>query len=181
MKRPRRAPRTAASGSRGFAGGAADESRIEALTVAMALAPGVYARNRMFELFASSGVQRAKARAATLRGIVRHLARACALTLEREDARRDRTGAADFVLRYQIPAMRLSRVVELSRVELATLRMLAARAGAPSLLPEDEDRALVNATLARLLTAGGDTGNLARAAQNVTSPDAPPRADSQPP
>lgn len=147
----------------------ADEARVEALTVAMALAPGVYARNRMFDLFANVGVQRAKSRAATLRGIVRHLGRASSLALE--DAL-EREGAG-FVLRYEIPVMSLSRVVELSRVELATLRVLASRAGAPCMNAEDEDRALVDTSLARLLDAGGDTGNLARAARNSSAPPPP--------
>jgi hypothetical protein len=140
----------------------ADESRIEALIVAMSLAPGVYARNRMFALFANPAVQRAKSRAALLRGVVKQLGRACAVTLAREDV--------DYVLRYQIPALRLTRVTELTRVELATLRLMAARAGASCLLPEDEDRALVNVALARLLLAGGDSGTLARAAQENATP-----------
>ncbi len=172
MKRARRA-HGGEHASRGRAArGPADEARVEALTVAMALAPGVYARNRMFDLFANAGVQRAKSRAATLRGIVKHLGRACALTLERDAsegaAARDSRGQVAFVLRYEIPLMNLTRVVDLSRVELAALRLLAARAGASTLLPDDEDRALVETALTRLLVAGGDTGDLARAAQNVT-------------
>jgi hypothetical protein len=158
MKRPRRRPRLNPVLT------PADESRIEALTTAMALAPGVYARNRMFALFASPAVQRAKTRAALLRGIVKQLARACAVTVAQE--------GIGFVLRYQIPALRLTRVAELSRVELATLRLMAARAGAPCLLPEDEDRALVETALARLLVAGGDSSTLARAAQDVATPPA---------
>lgn len=171
MKRPsRRRPRPSPVLS------PADESRIESLTVAMAFAPGVYARNRMFALFANPAVQRAKSRAATLRGIVKHLARACAVTLARESvgggAGCDATGEIDFVLRYQIPALRLTRVAELSRVELATLRLLAARGGASCLLPDDDDRAFVETALARLLLAGGDSGTLARAAQDVATPPA---------
>jgi hypothetical protein len=171
MKRARRPQRP----PRGRAGSApADEARVEALTVAMALAPGVYARNRMFDLFANHGVQRAKSRAATLRGIVKHLGRACALTLERDTsegcAARDSNGQVAFVLRYEIPLMRLTRVVELSRVELAALRLLAARAGVSTLLADDEDRVLVETALTRLLVAGGETGELARAAQDVTTP-----------
>lgn len=153
----------------------ADESRIEALTVAMALAPGVYARNRMFALFANPAVQYAKSRAATLRGIVKHLGRACAVTLAREGGAREvrnATGDNVFVLRYQIPALRLTRVAELSRVELATLRLLASRAGASCLPPEDEDRPLVETALARLMLAGGESGTLARAAQDVAAPPA---------
>jgi len=164
MKRPIRRARTVDPL------GPADESRIESLTVAMALAPGVYARNRMFALFANPAVQRAKSRAATLRGIVRHLGRACAVTLVRERAgQEDTTGAGDvdFVLRYQIPALRLMRVAELTRVELAALRLMAARAGAPCLAPEDDDKMLVETALARLL---GDAGDVARATQEASTP-----------
>ncbi len=164
MKRPHSARRARAASS---ALSPAEQARVEALTVAMALAPGVYARNRMFALFANVGVQRAKSRAATLRGIVKQLGRASALTLEDAQGR-------GFVLRYEIPAMSLSRVAELTRVELATLRVLAARAGAQGLVAalaaEDEDRALVDTALARLLEAGGDTGNLARAARRSSAP-----------
>jgi hypothetical protein len=152
MKRPARRPRISTPLA------PADESRIEALTVAMALAPGVYARNRMFALFANPAVQRAKSRAATLRGIVKHLGRACAVTLERENA--------DFVLRYQIPALRLTRVAELTRVELAALRVMASKAGAPCLLPEEGDKILVETALARLL---GESGEL-RPVDGVATP-----------
>lgn len=145
----------------------AEEERLESLTVAMALAPGVYARNRMFALFANPAVQRAKARAAALRGIVKHLGRATAITLAQD---------GEFVLRYEIPTLRLSRVAELSRVELATLRLLAVRAdartdGTPCLAPEAEDRALVETALARLLLAGEEMETLARAV-------APPLAEA---
>lgn len=171
MKRPRVRSRSRALDRAGLS--PADEARVEALTVAMALAPGVYARNRMFALFANPGVRRAKSRAATLRGIVKHLGRACALTLERNEAEgsagRDETGQIDFVLRYEIPVMRLTRVVELSRVELAALRLLAMRAGAPALGADDDDRALVATALARLLLAGGETSDLARAAQDLST------------
>lgn len=165
MKRARRA--RAACGDRLLLS-PADEARVEALTVAMALAPGVYARNRMFELFANVGVQRAKSRAATLRGIVKQLGRASALTLEREGP--GGSGERGFVLRYEIPAMSLSRVAELTRIEVATLRVLASRAGAPCMGAEDEDRVIVDTALARLLDAGGDTGNLARAARDSSAP-----------
>jgi len=141
-----------------------EERRIEALTVAMALAPGVYARNRMFSFFASSAVQRAKSRAATLRGIVKHLGRAGGITLTLE------AGQSNSVLRYEIPSVRLSRVVELSPIELATLRLLASRAGATSLPPEDGDRTLIDTTLAGLLIAGAETSTLVRAAQDAATP-----------
>lgn len=159
MTRPRPASRRVRPASTSL-----DERKIEALTVAMTLAPGVYARNRMFEFFASAGVDRAKSRAATLRGVVKHLGRACALSVESEGIAAAGPCATAFVLRYQIPAMRLTRVVELSSVELATLRVLASRAGATCLPADAADRALVASTLARLLVADGDTLALTRAA-----------------
>ncbi|MDB4944469.1 MAG: hypothetical protein JWP97_4003 [Labilithrix sp.] len=146
---------------------AGDERRIESLTVAMAMAPGVYARNRMFALFKSPAVQRAKSRAATLRGIAKHLARASAVTLSR-DSEGTGLGAAtpgDYVLKYQIPVLRLARVAELSRVELATLRLMAAGAGASCLPPDEEDKALVDGALARLLTDEAPLLPVVRAAE----------------
>jgi hypothetical protein len=130
-----------------------DESRVESLTVAMTVAPGVYARNRMFAFFTNPAVQRARSRAALLRGILKHLGRACAVTVEREQL--------GFAVRYQIPALRLTRVAELSRVELAALRVVAARGGVSCLLPEDDDRALVETALARLLLDGAAPEGLA--------------------
>ena len=46
----------------------------EALTVAMALVPGMYPRNRLFALHREPEVRRARARAAMIRGVVRQLA-----------------------------------------------------------------------------------------------------------
>lgn len=172
MKRPRRRAREAPVQS------PAEELRVEALTVAMALAPGVYARNRMFDLSASAAVQRAKARAASLRGIVKQLARAREVRLERNLIARDVATAAgvetSFELRYAIPEVSLSRVVELSRVELAALRVLAFNAQVTALPLDATDRALVDGSLSRLLVAGGDTGGLARAARDRTTPSSPP-------
>lgn len=139
------------------------ERFVESLTVAMALAPGVYSRNRMFHLFAQPGVQRAKFRAATLRGLVKQLKNAQGITVETE-------GGAH-VLKYQLPALRLSRVAQLTPLELATLRILASRAGLACLPPEDADRSLVDGTLARLIEGGDSTTAIAQAAvdSNVSS------------
>lgn len=116
----------------------------EALMVAMAIAPGVYVRNRMFELFADAAVQRARGRAAMLRGVVAQLGRATVVALMNE-------GEASFALRYEIAEMRLVRVVQLTRTELAVLRILASRAGLSALPPEPADRTLVDTALARLM------------------------------
>lgn len=154
--------------------------KLEALTVAMAIAPGVYARNRMFDFFNKAGVSRAKSRAATLRGIVRHLGRARAVTVAIDDAVAGTPVGAEFVLRYQIPALRLSRVVELSRLELATLRVLAGKAGALCLPPDETDRALVDAALAQLLVSEqGDAADVARVTKELGDPPtrAPQKAE----
>lgn len=159
---------------------------VEALTVAMALAPGVYSRNRMFSFFADAGVLTARARAATLRGIVKHLGRAENITLTDVDPTLERVppasastgpdlvvvegGAASpptHVLRYEIPSMRLARAVELTSAELSALRMLAARASLPCLPLDAGDRARVEHAILRLLRLGGDVGDLALAAKDT--------------
>jgi hypothetical protein len=129
----------------------------EALTVAMVLAPGVYVRNRMFDFFKDAGVKRAKTRAATLRGILPHLARATTLTVTSEQ----RAGEAIHVLRYKIAPVRLSRVVELTDAELATVRVAAERKGITALPATDDDRARVDAALAALLELGSELADKA--------------------
>jgi hypothetical protein len=125
-----------------------NEKHVEALSIAMAIAPGVYARNRMFDLFTMPGVQRAKTRAAIIRGIVAHLPRATTLSVTSEGGR---GGEPVWVLRYTIAELRLTRVVELSPTELSAVRVLAARANVHALPVEPNDRTTVDATLARLL------------------------------
>jgi hypothetical protein len=124
------------------------ERHVESLTVAMAVAPGVYARNRMFDMFTLPGVQRAKARAAIIRGIVPHLSRATAITVIREGGR---GGDPVWVLRYAIVELRLTRVVELSSSELSALRLLASRANVHALPMEPSDKTVVDSALARLI------------------------------
>jgi hypothetical protein len=114
----------------------------------MALAPGVYARNRMFDLFTLPAVQRAKTRAGILRGLVLQLGRATTLTVATEG---NRGGEPVVVLRYAIAGIRLHRVVELSEAELSALRLLAARANVHVLAPEPNDRTVVDLALARLI------------------------------
>ena len=128
-----------------------NEKHVEALSVAMAIAPGVYARNRMFDLFNLPGVQRAKTRAAIIRGIVAHLPRATTLSVTSEGPPRDARGEPVWVLRYTIAELRLTRVVELSPTELSAVRVLAQRANIPTLPAEANDKTVVDATLARLL------------------------------
>ncbi len=117
----------------------------------MIVAPGVYARNRMFDLFKSPRARRARMRAGLVRGIVPQLARASAVDLSES--------AGGYVLRYAIPALRLSRIVELSGSELAALRLLAERVNVRALPASAADKDLVARTLARLM-GGEDVARL---------------------
>src|SRR5579862_7877189 len=118
----------------------------DALTVAMSLVPGMYARNRLFSLYREPEVRRAKARAAILRGAVRQLAGAHG---DVEGIAFVRHGEVT-LLRYRIPRMHLERCLELSECERACLLFLAGRAGIHGLRATPEDRAHLDAALRRL-------------------------------
>lgn len=116
-----------------------------ALTVAMAVAPGVYARNQHFALHQRDEVKRAKKRAAFLRGALRHLPRA-----REVDLRVEANGVVH--LHYRVPELRFERNAELSPLEGACLRYLARRAGVQAFGSDDgdADRAAVERALAHL-------------------------------
>jgi hypothetical protein len=136
----------------------------DALTVAMAVAPGVYARNRLYAFHKDPEVRRAKARASIVRGLVRqlvgHRGATSGLVIER--------GHGRAVVRYRVDSLHLERRAELSDVEAACLLYLAAKAGATDLVPTPEDRALLHTALRRLSAgvpglggrAGGGLGDL---------------------
>ncbi len=159
----------------GCAGRELGEKEIEALTTAMVVAPGVYVRNRMFDLMSTKSAQRARTRASTVRGILRQLGRATAITLSTEL----RGGEPAFVLRYSISAIRLTRVAELTAAELAALRVTAERAGLRVLPPDVGDKELVTRSLARLLSDGsavrrsdpppGTNEDLSKLIENISS------------
>ena len=136
------------------------EALVAALTVAMAVAPGVYSRNKHFSLHQRAEAKAAKRRAALLRGIVRHLPRACDLHVT--NAENDRLR-----LSYRVPTLSFDRSTELSKVEAACLRYLARRAdlvppeetGVPS--DERADRLVVESVLARLGPRMGGGGGSA--------------------
>ena len=118
----------------------------EALTVAMALVPGMYTRNKMFALHREPEVRRARARAAMIRGVVRQLAgdRGPA-----EGVALARHGEVS-VLRYRVPLVHFERRVELTEIERACLVFLASRAGVHGLHVTSEERAHIDAALKRL-------------------------------
>lgn len=128
----------------------------ETLTVAMAVAPGVYSRNRHFSLHQRPEARAARRRAALVRGIVRHLAVAVDVRVERASDD-DREGALE--VSYRVAALAFERTARLSSAELACVRYLARKVGValPAALTEgatpETDAALVEATLARLSPA----------------------------
>lgn len=128
----------------------------ETLTVAMAVAPGVYSRNRHFSLHQRPEARAARRRAALVRGIVRHLAVAVDVRVERASDD-DREGALE--VSYRVAALAFERTARLSSAELACVRYLARKIGValPAALTEgstpETDSALVEATLARLSPA----------------------------
>lgn len=123
----------------------------EALTVAMAVVPGLYSRNKMFTLFTDPEVRLARTRASTLRGIVRHLAASCGDgEASGVELVRDGGLGRTCLLRYRIDEVRLARKVELSETEVACVLYLAGRAGVTSLRASERDRALIDVALARL-------------------------------
>jgi hypothetical protein len=121
----------------------------DALTVAMAIAPGVYARNRMFAFHRDPEVKRAKARAAVLRGLVRQLSGSHG-AIEGLVIERGHSGGRALV-RYRLANLRFERHAELSEVEASCLLYMAMRAGAAGLHPSAEDRAVLHGALRRLV------------------------------
>jgi hypothetical protein len=122
----------------------------EALTVAMTVAPGVYARNRHFALYADARMRHARARASLLRGLARQLAGAegplDALAIDRASHK--------IQVRYRVSRLRLERTAELTPVEAACVFHLASRAGVPGFAVSGEDRMRLLAALRRLAALG---------------------------
>jgi len=117
------------------------------LTVAMAVAPNVYARNRMFAFYNEPAVKRARTRAATIRGAVRQLA---SERLDATNVSLCRAADGNAVLRYRIERMKLERTIELTPVEAACIAYLATKAGVAGLAATADDRALLDHALEKL-------------------------------
>jgi hypothetical protein len=118
----------------------------DALIVAMCLVPGMYARNRFFAFHREPEVRRAKARAATIRGVVRQLAGERG---EVEGFAMARHGETTLV-RFRLPQASFERRLELSDVERACLLFLATRAGVNGVHMTHEESAHIDAALKRL-------------------------------
>jgi hypothetical protein len=121
----------------------------DALVIGMTLVPGLLSRNRCYALFEDPEVRRARRRAATLLGIVRHLAGAHGHVEGVAVAH----GVGAWELRYRVPSMRVDRRTSLTELELACVRYLAGRAGVPGFHATEDDRAGIDAAL-KWLAAG---------------------------
>lgn len=120
-------------------------NRCEPLIVAMTLAPGVFSRNRHFELYRHGDAVRARRRAAELRGIARQLG---TLTIAELSLASRPDGV--WTLSFAAPEVSLRRECRVTRAELAALRTVIARAGSNALGFAAEDGAIVAAMLAQL-------------------------------
>ncbi|WP_437634761.1 hypothetical protein [Sorangium sp. So ce854] len=94
---------------------------LEALFVALVLAPSTFSRNRFYALYTDPETRRVRRRAALLRSIVRQLV-----------AGADRAGLAPAasggaLLTYDVPSLGLKRTAALDALELAVLRIAVAR------------------------------------------------------
>lgn len=128
---------------------------LEALLVALVLAPATYSRNRFFELYTDPAVRRVRRRAALVRSIVRHV-------VSPEEGRRGTItrvvpAAGGFLeLTYTVPALGLRRTTILDPLEAALVRFALGRGSkgedgaSPLLAPEEGDRSRIEAVLRRL-------------------------------
>jgi hypothetical protein len=142
----------------------------EALTVAMALAPGVYARNRHHALHQDPRVRRARARASLLRGLVRHLAGAEGPL---ESVVMERTSPYVRV-RYRVARLGVERTAQLTPIEAACLLHLAAREGVEGFEPTPEDRTQLVIALRRLVAMGDADETLSVLSSSVPRGSWPP-------
>ncbi|KYF69947.1 hypothetical protein [Sorangium cellulosum] len=108
---------------------------LEALFVALVLAPSTFSRNRFYSLYADPETRRVRRRAALLRSIVRQLV-----------AGADRAGLAPAasggaLLTYDVPSLGLKRTAALDALELAVLRIAVARGVARGKVPPPRQQA----------------------------------------
>ena len=117
----------------------------DALVIAMTVVPELYSRNKMFSLFSDPRLRRARKRAIALRAAVRQISGGAAKNVTIEKSGRG------FALSYDLPLLRYHRVIALSDVERACVTFLLDRAKYRDLPCSEADRALVDATLVRLV------------------------------
>ena len=113
------------------------------LSVAMAIVPSLYSRNRLYALYADPLVRHARSRARLVRSVFRQLAGGGVSGLVVEHGE-------DIMVTYQISHMHLRRRVALSSLELSCLAFLCGRVAGTCLSATVGDRARLDAALAEL-------------------------------
>lgn len=107
------------------------------------LAPRLYSRNRFYELYRDSDATAVRARAATLRGIIRQLV---GHVDPHGKSHRGRIVGEQVLwddqvlLRYELPELNFVRTVSLAPLEAALVRYALHRAGAMGPDPEAKER-----------------------------------------
>jgi hypothetical protein len=134
----------------------------DALLCALVLAPRTFSRNRFFSLFTQAEAKHARARAAELRAIVRHLSGHRGVRATVREVGADNGGFMR--LRYDVPGIRLERTAILDALELALVRFALWRiAGDPApgrLGVTKDDRSLVQRAISKLdVRLRPDTGD----------------------
>jgi hypothetical protein len=125
-----------------------DAARYSALLAALVIAPGVFTRNRHFELLSSGAGSRARKQAKVLRGLVAHLART---TPAAEQVTFVTTGA-QVALGYVIPSMNYTRNIRISAFEARLVRYVVARQYGAGSAENSEESSYFQQLLAQLLT-----------------------------
>lgn len=127
----------------------------ETLFVATALAPTVYSRNRMFSLFREPAFGAARKRGQLVRSVAREWLKAAKSAGGIETAWTERSpgaGTGAWELWYRVSSMHLERRLQLSALERACLLYLLERGKASGVTLTRDERALVERTLAKLVT-----------------------------
>ena len=99
--------------------------RREAITVALALVPGLMPRNRLFAFYTHSDARAARRRAGALRSFANQLAGGA------EDVKLVPRAEGGFQLAYKVARLHASRRALLSSVEAACVAYLVERSGGP--------------------------------------------------
>lgn len=140
---------------------ASEPGPLDALFVAFVVAPGVYTRNRYFDLFEKAGTKRAQKRAQALLTALRHIGRLGRNAGEQLGISWEIVAGAPpledptrpFRLLYAAPDLGLRREIHLAPLDVAVFRVVARSLGVPGAEPSERERALVDGALAKLAGA----------------------------
>jgi hypothetical protein len=132
---------------------------LEALLVALVLAPATYSRNRFFEMYTDPAVRRVRRRAALVRSIVQQLVLASSASPPEKVSIAVRPAPGGHVeLTYSVASMGLRRTTWLDPMEAALVRFAMARAQpleassaeGVAIADDDPDRLRIEAALRSL-------------------------------